>query len=77
MAKTGPDFVDMFLFNREYFHGHFERRDSKTMCIFGASLSEPHIDRDNVPRRRECMYLACGVRLSAQCSREHAHSARA
>ena len=29
--------------------------------VIRASLSEPHIDRDNVPRRREiylCMYLA-------------------
>ena len=26
--------------------------------IIGASLSEPHIDRDNGPRRGECMYLS-------------------
>ena len=26
--------------------------------IIGASLSEPHIDHDNVPRRGECLYLS-------------------
>ena len=32
------------------------------MVIIGASLSEPHIDRDNVPRRGESMYVAaCSV----------------
>ena len=25
--------------------------------IIGASLSEPHIDRDNVPCRGECLYI--------------------
>ena len=30
--------------------------------VVGASLSEPHIDRDNVPRRGESMYVAaCSV----------------
>ena len=30
--------------------------------VIGASLSEPHIDRDNVPRRGESMYVAaCSV----------------
>ena len=24
--------------------------------LIGASLSEPHIDRDNVPRRGKCLY---------------------
>ena len=32
------------------------------MRVIGASLSEPHIDRDNVPRRGEAMYVAaCSV----------------
>ena len=26
--------------------------------LIGASLSEPHIDHDNVPRRGECLYLS-------------------
>ena len=26
--------------------------------IIGASLSEPHIDHDNVPRHGECLYLS-------------------
>ena len=26
--------------------------------LFGASLSEPHIDRDNGPYRGECIYLS-------------------
>ena len=26
--------------------------------FIGASLSEPHIDRDNVPRGGECLYLS-------------------
>ena len=26
--------------------------------VFGASLSEPHIDHDNVPRHGECLYLS-------------------
>ena len=45
--------------------------------IIGASLSEPHIDHDNVPRRGECLYVsmylaACSV-CQPQCSREHAY----
>ena len=28
------------------------------ICFIGASLSEPHIDHDNVPRRGECLYLS-------------------
>ena len=44
------------------------------LSIFGASLSEPHIDRDNVPRRGECLYLAACSVCPPQCSREHAYS---
>ena len=29
--------------------------------IIGASLSEPHIDHDNVPRRGECLYVSMYV----------------
>ena len=43
---------------------HFHRlstitRDSKRtkILLIGASLSEPHIDNDNVPRRGECLYV--------------------
>ena len=32
--------------------------------IIGASLSEPHIDRDNVPRRGECLYLCMWPRVA-------------
>ena len=28
------------------------------VIIIGASLSEPHIDHDNVPRHGECLYLS-------------------
>ena len=28
------------------------------VMLIGASLSEPHIDHDNVPRRGECLYLS-------------------
>ena len=31
--------------------------------IFGASLSEPHIDHDNVPRRGECLYLSIYISI--------------
>ena len=45
--------------------------------LVGASLSEPHIDHNNVPRCREFLYVmylaACSVCLP-QCSREHAYS---
>ena len=35
---------------------------SSVVCwIIGASLSEPHIDHDNVPRRGECLYLSIYV----------------
>ena len=46
-------------------------------AIIGASLSEPHIDRDNVPRHGECLYLSiwhAGCIFSVHCSREHAYS---
>ena len=26
--------------------------------VIGASLSEPHIDHDNVPRHGECLYIS-------------------
>ena len=32
--------------------------------IIGASLSEPHIDHDNVPRRRECLYKCMWPRVA-------------
>ena len=35
---------------------HYRIISSKT--IIGASLSEPHIDHDNVPRRGECLYVS-------------------
>ena len=38
-------------------------RDNKklsldTYTVIGVSLSEPHIDHDNVPRHGECLYLS-------------------
>ena len=30
----------------------------EAISIIGASLSEPHIDHDNVPRHGECLYLS-------------------
>ena len=45
-----------------------------TLSVIGASLSEPHIDHDNVPRRGECLYLAACNVCPPQCSREHAYS---
>ena len=35
-------------------HGH----PIRFIIIIGASLSEPHIDHDNVPRHGECLYLS-------------------
>ena len=34
-----------------------------TLSVIGASLSEPHIDHDNVPRRGECLYLCIWLRV--------------
>ena len=52
--------------------------NSKFYSFFGASLSEPHIDRDNVPRREECLYISMYVAACSICrlnySREHAYS---
>ena len=42
---------------------------SVSECVYcnlvGASLNEPHIDHDNVPRRGECLYLSSYVQRIA------------
>ena len=35
--------------------------------IIEASLSKPHIDCDNVPRRRECWYLSMYLAVCSVC----------
>ena len=37
------------------------------VSIFGASLSEPHIDHDNIPRRGECLYVRMYVAAGSVC----------
>ena len=61
-------------YGKEKFGGPFteeEVEDVKTVLrllpIIGASLSEPHIDRDNVPRRGECLYLCMYVAACSVC----------
>ena len=38
------------------------------MGVIGASLSEPHIDHDNVPRRGECLYLSIYLSMYLFCA---------
>ena len=37
------------------------------LCLIGASLSEPHIDHDNIPRRGECLYVCMYVAVGSVC----------
>ena len=37
------------------------------LSIIGVSLSEPHIDHDNVPCRGECLYLCIYLAVCSVC----------